>query len=50
VRLWRRPTAARFVDLREEPVEGGELAIDEDGSFTLAVAPSQIATVAISFA
>jgi mannosylglycerate hydrolase len=49
VLLRQRPASARLVDLKEVPVEGGELPIDGDGGFVLAAGPAKIVTVEIRF-
>jgi mannosylglycerate hydrolase len=47
VRMQRRPSAVRLVDLKEQPIEGGELSLADDGTFTLRAGPAQIVTVEI---
>jgi mannosylglycerate hydrolase len=47
VRLHRRPSLVRLVDLKEQPVEAGELPLAGDGSFMLRAAPAKIITVEI---
>jgi alpha-mannosidase len=49
VRVIRPPRVVQLVNLLEEPVIGGELAVDEDGAFELAAGPAAIVTVAVRF-
>ncbi|MEW8979307.1 MAG: glycoside hydrolase family 38 C-terminal domain-containing protein [Symbiobacterium sp.] len=49
VRPARRPARAYLVNLREEPLEGAELPLDEDGAVALEAAPWQVLTLAFEF-
>lgn len=49
IRLNERPASARLVDLKEEPIDGSELPIAEDGSFALRADAAKIVTVEIRF-
>ena len=50
IRPRERPVAARLVNLAEEPLDGGAIEIQVDGSFELHAGPAQIVTVEIRFA
>jgi alpha-mannosidase len=47
IRLRERPGAVRLVDLKEQPVDGGELPLAEDGSFMLRAGPAEIVTIEV---
>jgi mannosylglycerate hydrolase len=47
IRLREQPSAVRLVDLKERPVDDGELPRAEDGSFTLRAGPAEIVTVEV---
>jgi mannosylglycerate hydrolase len=49
MRFRQPPASVRLVDLREQPIDGGELVIAQDGSFRLSAGPAKIITVAIHF-
>lgn len=44
-----RPASVRYVNLKEEPVDEGAIAIAEDGSFPLRAGASKIVTVELRF-
>jgi len=49
VRLRERPSSVRLVDLKEEPLAGGTIALSEDGSFVLRAERAKIVTVEVRF-
>jgi len=47
MRLRRRPSSVRLVDLKEQPIEHGELLVADDGSFVVSAGPAKIVTIEI---
>jgi mannosylglycerate hydrolase len=47
VRLRKPPQSVWLVDLLEQPIDGGQVALDADGSFSLRAGPAQIVTLEV---